>query len=204
MGAGRPRLRRGDIALALLPSAAVTEGVKPSGLEPAPFGALRPSLNERPAVPKEVRGRSAGSALGQSAIDSARSARREIVVNAPITIAAPTRVRANCRLRFAPAGLVRLSGPSILRAGSIAAPATSPAGRFEAVAGDVRDPHGVREAMRGCSVVLHLAALIAIPFSFHSPDAYVDTNVKGTLNMLHPTRDFVVEREFGPALSQLS
>ena len=58
--------------------------------------------------------------------------------------------------------------------------------------------------MRGCSVVLHLAALIAIPFSFHSPDAYVDTNVKGTLNMLHPTRDFVVEREFGPALSQLS
>lgn len=60
---------------------------------------------------------------------------------------------------------------------------------FEVVAGDIRDPHGVRSAMRDCDVVLHLAALIAIPFSYHSPDAYVDTNVKGTLNVLQAARE---------------
>lgn len=59
---------------------------------------------------------------------------------------------------------------------------------LDVVAGDVRDPHGVRAAMEGCDVVLHLAALIAIPFSYHSPDAYVDTNVKGTLNVLQAAR----------------
>ena len=57
-------------------------------------------------------------------------------------------------------------------------------GRFEVITGDVRDPHGVREAMRSCHTVLHLAALIAIPYSYHSPQTYVDTNVKGTLNVL--------------------
>ena len=56
-------------------------------------------------------------------------------------------------------------------------------------AGDIRDPHGVREAMKGCEAVFHLAALIAIPFSYHSPDSYVDTNVKGTLNVLQAARD---------------
>ena len=50
-------------------------------------------------------------------------------------------------------------------------------------AGDVRDPNGVRQAMQGCDIVFHLAALIAIPYSYHSPDMYVDTNVKGTLNI---------------------
>jgi NAD dependent epimerase/dehydratase len=55
--------------------------------------------------------------------------------------------------------------------------------------GDIRDPHGVRTAMRGCEGVLHLAALIAIPYSYHSPDTYVDTNVKGTLNVLQAARD---------------
>ena len=50
--------------------------------------------------------------------------------------------------------------------------------------GDIRDPNGVREAMKGIDVVFHLAALIAIPFSYHSPDSYVDTNIKGTLNVL--------------------
>ncbi len=50
--------------------------------------------------------------------------------------------------------------------------------------GDVRDPNGVREAMKGVDTVYHLAALIAIPFSYHSPDSYVDTNIKGTLNVL--------------------
>lgn len=55
--------------------------------------------------------------------------------------------------------------------------------------GDIRDPHGVREAMRGCDAVFHLAALIAIPFSYHSPDTYVDTNIKGTLNVLQAARE---------------
>jgi len=57
-------------------------------------------------------------------------------------------------------------------------------GHFEVFAGDIRDPNGVHEAMRECEVVLHLAALIAIPYSYHSPDTYVDTNIRGTLNVL--------------------
>lgn len=65
---------------------------------------------------------------------------------------------------------------------------------LDVFAGDVRDPHGVREAIRGCDVVLHLAALIAIPYSYHSPDTYVDTNVKGTLNVVQAARDLGVER----------
>ncbi|MGI4815430.1 MAG: SDR family NAD(P)-dependent oxidoreductase, partial [Janthinobacterium lividum] len=56
-------------------------------------------------------------------------------------------------------------------------------------AGDIRDPNGVRKAVEGCDVVLHLAALIAIPYSYHSPDTYVDTNVKGTLNVVQAARD---------------
>ena len=60
--------------------------------------------------------------------------------------------------------------------------------QMEVFAGDIRDPHGVAEAMKGCDAVFHLAALIAIPFSYHSPDAYVDTNVKGTLNVLQAAR----------------
>ena len=50
----------------------------------------------------------------------------------------------------------------------------------EVFTGDIRDPYGVKAAMKGCDAVFHLAALIAIPFSYHSPDAYVDTNIKGT------------------------
>ncbi len=61
-------------------------------------------------------------------------------------------------------------------------------------AGDIRDPHGVRTAMQGCDIVLHLAALIAIPYSYHSPDTYVDTNVKGTLNIVQAARDLGVSR----------
>lgn len=64
----------------------------------------------------------------------------------------------------------------------------------EVFAGDVRDPNGVREAVKGCDVVMHLAALIAIPFSYHSPDSYVETNVRGTLNVLQASRDLGVER----------
>jgi NAD dependent epimerase/dehydratase len=65
---------------------------------------------------------------------------------------------------------------------------------LEIFAGDIRDPNGVREAMKGCDVVMHLAALIAIPYSYHSPDTYVDTNVKGTLNVVQAARDLGVSR----------
>lgn len=60
--------------------------------------------------------------------------------------------------------------------------------------GDIRDPHGVQVAMKGQDVVYHLAALIAIPFSYHSPDSYVDTNIKGTLNVLNAARDLSTRR----------
>ena len=60
--------------------------------------------------------------------------------------------------------------------------------------GDIRDPHGVRRALAGNEIVFHLAALIGIPFSYHSPDSYVDTNVKGTLNVLQASRDLGLER----------
>ena len=51
-------------------------------------------------------------------------------------------------------------------------------GKFEVVMGDIRDPHGVLDAMNGCNVILHLAALIAIPYSYQAPDTYVDTNIR--------------------------
>ncbi len=60
--------------------------------------------------------------------------------------------------------------------------------KIEIFSGDIRDPNGVRVAMEGIDIVFHLAALIAIPFSYHSPDSYVDTNVKGTLNVLQAAR----------------
>lgn len=66
--------------------------------------------------------------------------------------------------------------------------------QIEIFCGDVRDPNGVREAMKGVDAVFHLAALIAIPFSYHSPDSYVDTNIKGTLNILQAARDLDTER----------
>ncbi|MEI6456002.1 MAG: NAD-dependent 4,6-dehydratase LegB [bacterium] len=67
-------------------------------------------------------------------------------------------------------------------------------GSPEIFTGDIRDPNGVREAMKGCDVVFHLAALIGIPYSYHSPDVYVDTNVKGTLNILQAARDLKVKK----------
>ena len=67
-------------------------------------------------------------------------------------------------------------------------------GKIEIFSGDIRDPNGVREAMKGIDIVFHLAALIAIPFSYHSPDSYIDTNVKGTLNILQAARDSKVKR----------
>lgn len=67
-------------------------------------------------------------------------------------------------------------------------------GEIEIFQGDVRDPNGVKEAMKGMDAVFHLAALIAIPFSYHSPDTYVDTNIKGTLNILQAARELAVRR----------
>lgn len=61
-------------------------------------------------------------------------------------------------------------------------------------AGDIRDPNGVREAIQGVEIIFHLAALIGIPFSYHSPDSYVDTNIKGTLNILQAARAHGVKR----------
>lgn len=66
--------------------------------------------------------------------------------------------------------------------------------RIQIFSGDIRDPHGVETAMKGCDVVFHLAALIAIPFSYHSPDSYVDTNIKGTLNVLQAARKFNIKK----------
>lgn len=66
--------------------------------------------------------------------------------------------------------------------------------KLDVFSGDIRDPSGVQQAMTGCDVVFHLAALIAIPFSYHSPDSYVDTNIKGTLNVLQAARKLKTER----------
>lgn len=66
--------------------------------------------------------------------------------------------------------------------------------KIEIFTGDIRDPNGVREAMKGIDMVFHLAALIGIPFSYHSPDSYVDTNIKGTLNVLQAARDLETKR----------
>jgi NAD dependent epimerase/dehydratase len=66
--------------------------------------------------------------------------------------------------------------------------------KLDVFAGDIRDPNGVLQAMQGCQIVFHLAALIAIPFSYHSPDSYVDTNIKGTLNILQAARKVQAER----------
>jgi dTDP-glucose 4,6-dehydratase len=76
-------------------------------------------------------------------------------------------------------------------------------GRFEVFAGDIRDPNGVRRAVQGCDAVLHLAALIAIPYSYHSPDTYVDTNIKGTLNVVQAARDFGVGRVVHTSTSEV-
>ena len=76
-------------------------------------------------------------------------------------------------------------------------------GQFEVFPGDIRDPHGVKEAMKGCDSVLHLAALIAIPFSYHSPDTYVDTNIKGTLNVLQAARELGIKRIIHTSTSEV-
>ncbi|MCF8052738.1 MAG: NAD-dependent 4,6-dehydratase LegB [Desulfobacterales bacterium] len=74
---------------------------------------------------------------------------------------------------------------------------------IDVFAGDVRDPNGVRKAMEGIDVVFHLAALIAIPFSYHSPDSYVDTNIKGTLNVLQASKGAGLERVLVTSTSEV-
>ena len=74
---------------------------------------------------------------------------------------------------------------------------------IEIFQGDIRDPNGVREAMKGVDGVFHLAALIAIPFSYHSPDSYVDRNIKGTLNVLQAARDLEPERVLVTSTSEV-
>ncbi len=74
---------------------------------------------------------------------------------------------------------------------------------LEIFSGDIRDPYGVKEAMKGCDVVLHLAALIAIPYSYHSPATYIDTNVKGTLNVVQAARELGVEKVVHTSTSEV-
>lgn len=74
---------------------------------------------------------------------------------------------------------------------------------IEIFAGDIRDPNGVREAVKGVDIVFHLAALIGIPFSYHSPDSYIDTNIKGTLNVLQACRDYAIERVIVTSTSEV-
>lgn len=74
---------------------------------------------------------------------------------------------------------------------------------IEIFSGDIRDPNGVRTAMKGVDWVFHLAALIAIPFSYHSPDSYVDTNIKGTLNVLQAARDLETRKVMVTSTSEV-
>lgn len=76
-------------------------------------------------------------------------------------------------------------------------------GKFEVFPGDIRDSNGVRTAMKGCDAVLHLAALIAIPYSYHSPETYVDTNIKGTLNIVQAARDLGVTKVVHTSTSEV-
>jgi dTDP-glucose 4,6-dehydratase len=74
---------------------------------------------------------------------------------------------------------------------------------LEIYAGDIRDPYGVKNAMKGCDIVMHLAALIAIPYSYHSPDTYVDTNIKGTLNILQAAKELKIDRVIHTSTSEV-
>jgi dTDP-glucose 4,6-dehydratase len=75
--------------------------------------------------------------------------------------------------------------------------------QLEVFSGDIRDPNGVRTAMKGCDAVLHLAALIAIPYSYHSPDTYVETNIRGTLNVLQAARDWDISHVVHTSTSEV-
>lgn len=75
--------------------------------------------------------------------------------------------------------------------------------QIEIFAGDIRDSYCVAEAMKGMEAVYHLAALIAIPFSYYAPESYIDTNIKGTLNVLQAAKDLKVERVFITSTSEV-
>src|SRR5713226_5524402 len=75
--------------------------------------------------------------------------------------------------------------------------------KMEIVAGDIRDAQSVRSAVKGCQVVLHLAALISIPYSYHAPESFLDTNVRGTMNVLQAARDFQVDRAVHTSTSEV-
>jgi dTDP-glucose 4,6-dehydratase len=74
---------------------------------------------------------------------------------------------------------------------------------LDVFAGDIRDPHGVKAAMKCCDIVLHLAALIAIPYSYHSPDTYIETNVKGTLNVVQAARELGIQKVVHTSTSEV-
>ena len=75
--------------------------------------------------------------------------------------------------------------------------------RIKVFMGDIRDPNGVRESMNNCEVVFHLAALIGIPYSYHSPDVYIDTNIKGTLNILQASRQLNIKKIVHTSTSEI-
>jgi len=74
---------------------------------------------------------------------------------------------------------------------------------LDVVAGDIRDPFGVRNAMEGCDTVINLAALISIPFSYRSPDSFIDTNIKGALNVLQAARELGVKKVIQTSTSEV-
>lgn len=74
---------------------------------------------------------------------------------------------------------------------------------IEIFPGDIRDPHSVQKAMEDIDVVFHLAALISIPFSYQSPDSYVDTNIKGTLNVLQAAKNLKTKRVMVTSTSEV-
>jgi len=75
--------------------------------------------------------------------------------------------------------------------------------RIDVFSGDIRDSYGVKEAMKGCDAVIHLAALIAIPYSYHSPETYIDTNIKGTLNILQAAKELKIKKVIHTSTSEV-
>ena len=74
---------------------------------------------------------------------------------------------------------------------------------IEVFSGDIRDPFGVKKSMESCRAVMHLAALIGIPYSYHSPQNYLDTNIKGTLNIVQAARELALERVIHTSTSEV-
>jgi len=74
---------------------------------------------------------------------------------------------------------------------------------IEVFTGDIRDPYGVKKAVKGCDIIFHLAALIGIPYSYYSPEAYVDTNIKGILNILQAAKELGIEKIIHTSTSEV-